>query len=235
MSDLYLSESMIARVFWAELRASGSAPEATHDVKTVVMPHSNLVAKAFTHITGSISAPAAELIWLLARYFQPKAVAEVGTYIGRSTLSLYLGARQTLEFLATCDFSHDTWRAPPTEAGDKIRYFGMTSSTQMFQKLVEENRKIDLFLLDGRVSAEDVELMEKLATPRAVFILDDFEGVEKGVVNALSLREKFRNHILLVPDSNLETGWSASNCLAVMVPAASLRLTRQIRLPNNMM
>ncbi len=235
MNDLLLSEAMIARVFWTELRASGCARDAATDINTAVLPHSQEVSKSFTHQTGSISSQAAELIWLLARYFQPKSIAEVGTFIGRSTLALYMGARQTVEFLATCDFSHNTWRAPPTEAGDKIRYFGLTSSTQMFQRLVEENRKIELFLFDGRIAPEDLDLIEQLATPQSVFILDDFEGVEKGVVNALHLREKFKNYLLLAPDASLETGWNASNCLGVMLPASSLRLSRQQRLPLSMM
>ena len=183
---------MIARAFWTELRAAGCASEAATDINTVVIPHSDIVAKSFTYMTGSISAPAAQLIWLLARHFQPKGIAEAGTFIGRSTLSLYIGAKQTLEFLVTCDFSQNTWRAPTTKAGDKFSYFGMTSSTQMFQRLVEEDRKIDLSFFDGRITPEDLNLIEKLATPQAVFVLDDFEGVEKGVVNAPHLREKFK-------------------------------------------
>ncbi len=235
MNELYLSEAMLARVFWTELRSSARANEAKSDVENIIFPHSLEVAKSFPTQTGSISSASAELIWLLARYFAPKAIAEVGTYIGRSTLSMYQGAKPSLEFLATCDYSYDTWRAPAGDAGSKIRYFGKTPSQAMFQTLVAEGRKIDLFLLDGRVSKEDMEFIEKLATPSSVFIIDDFEGVEKGVANVFHLREKFRELLLLTPDAEFKNGWNDSHCLAVLVPTTNIRVTRQQRLPLGLM
>ena len=235
MNELYLSEAMIARAFWTELRSTTRAQEAMVDVDTKIFPHSEMVGKSFPTQTGSISRSSAELIWLMARYFEPKRVAEVGTFIGRSTLSLYYGARQSLEFLATCDYSYDTWHAPAGDAQSKIRYFGKTPSQGMFQKLLDEGRKVDLFLLDGRISVEDLGLIEQLATPNSVFIVDDFEGVEKGVANVVRLREKFPGLHLLTPDSELKNGWNDSHCLAVLIPTANIRVTRQQRLPLGLM
>ena len=235
MNELYLSEAMIARAFWTELRSTARAHEAAIDVDTVIIPHSLLVAKSFPTQTGSISRTSAELIWLIAKYFAPKGIAEVGTFIGRSTLSLYQGAKQSLEFLATCDYSYDTWRPPAGDAGSKIRYFGKTPSQAMFQTLVAEGKKVDLFLLDGRISKEDLGLIEKLATPNSVYIVDDFEGVEKGVSNVFLLREKFPGLILLTPDAELKNGWNESHCLALAVPTANIRVTRQQRLPLGLM
>ena len=36
-------------------------------------------------------------------------------------------------------------------------------------------------------------------SPNCVFVLDDFEGVEKGVVNAIMLRNVFRGTMLIEP------------------------------------
>jgi predicted O-methyltransferase YrrM len=235
MNELFLSEAMVARSFWTELRSNTRTQEAVRDVETVVFPHSLHVAQAFPVQTGSISRASAEVIWLLARYFAPKSIAEVGTFIGRSTLSLYLGAQPSLEFLATCDHTFDTWRAPPGDAGLKIRYFGKTGSHQMFQRLADENRKIEMFLIDGRIAKEELDLIDALSTPQTVFIIDDFEGVEKGVANAMMLRERIPNSLLLTSDAGLETGWNDSHCLAVLVPAGNIRLTRQQRLPLTLM
>ncbi len=235
MNELYLSEAMIARAFWTELRSTARADDAASDVDKIIFPHSLEIAKTFPHQTGSISKASAELIWLIARYFEPKHIAEVGTFIGRSTLSMYYGAKTSLESLATCDYSFDTWRAPTGDDGSKIRYFGKTPSQAMFQTLFAEGKKVDLFLLDGRISKEDLDLIEKLATPNSVYIVDDFEGVEKGVSNVFLLREKFPGLILLTPDAELKNGWNESHCLALLVPTANIRVTRQQRLPLGLM
>ena len=47
---------------------------------------------------GSISIESFYL-WLLSKYFAPRNVLEVGTYIGRSTLALAFGGRESIEQL----------------------------------------------------------------------------------------------------------------------------------------
>lgn len=235
MSEFFLSEAMLGREFWTELAGSTRNAEAEADVANVIFPHSQQVGQGFPTQTGSISRRSAVLLWLLGRYFRPKVIAEVGTFIGRSTLSLYQGAKPTLELLATCDYSYDTWRAPPGDAANKIRYFGKTSSTQMFQALVAEKKKVDLFLIDGRLAQEDIPLLESLVHDRTVFILDDFEGIQKGVSNALLLRQKYQGLLLMVPENPPHVGWNESHSLAVMFGASIVRLTHQQRLPLELM
>lgn len=235
MNEFFLSEGMLARAFWTELAGSTRGAEAVADIENLVFPHAEQVARGFPTQTGSISRRSAELLWLLGRYFGPKTIAEVGTFIGRSTLSLYNGAKPSLDLLATCDFTYDTWRAPSGEAASKIRYYGKTSSTQMFQKLVAEGRKIDLFLIDGRLAQEDLPLLDALINPNTIFILDDFEGVEKGVANALMLRQKYPGLLLMVPENPPHAGWNDSHSLAVMFGGGIVRLTRQQRLPLELM
>ena len=64
------------------------------------------------------------------------------------------------------------------------------------------------------------------------FLLDDFDGVEKGVLNAVMLRGVFKGHILLEPPVMEETGRVLN--LAVLVPSNILSLSRQQSMPVNM-
>ena len=43
----------------------------------------------------------------MAKYFAPKTICEVGTYIGRSTLNMGLGGIRTVEKIYTCDGTFD--------------------------------------------------------------------------------------------------------------------------------
>jgi predicted O-methyltransferase YrrM len=234
MNTLFLSESMLARSFWVELRSSTQSNEAVSQTE-LIFQHSNLIGKLFPTQTGSISRKSTELLWLMARYFEPKHIAEVGTFIGRSTLALYFGAKESLESMVTCDFSYDSWRPPEGVVASRIRYLGKTPSQVMFRQLASEGRTIDLFLVDGRLSPEDVDLIAQIRTRSSIFIIDDFEGVEKGVVNVLKLREKFPELVLIPPENDVRVGWNDTHCLAVLIPSECLRLTRQQRLPLGLM
>jgi hypothetical protein len=46
---------------------------------------------------------------------------------------------------------------------------------------------VDLFYIDGRLAADDLQLIKKLMHDRTVFVADDFVGIEKGVANAMNL------------------------------------------------
>ena len=89
-----------------------------------------------------------------------------------------------------------------------------------------------MVFIDGRIGNEDCDILQSLINKSCVFVIDDFEGTEKGVLNALKLRERFRNYILLEPPVLKETGRSGN--LALMVPAESLSLSRQQTMPVNM-
>ena len=78
------------------------------------------------------------------------------------------------------------------EAITQIQYFGKTMSTALLKELKEKGVKLDLVFIDGRVSNEDCNILSEVMSDRCVLVLDDFEGVEKGVVNAMMLRNAFR-------------------------------------------
>ena len=64
----------------------------------------------------------------------------------------------------------------PDEDAEKIRYFGKTASTEMF-RMLSGQVKVDMFLLDGRLQQEDLQMISALRHDRTVFLIDDFEGV----------------------------------------------------------
>ena len=68
--------------------------------------------------TGSVSVATFWCLYAVVQAFKPKRVAEVGTYIGRSTLAMARGAGDSLRGLFTCDMSFDTWKPPTAEEQD---------------------------------------------------------------------------------------------------------------------
>jgi hypothetical protein len=80
----------------------------------------------------------------------------------------------------------------------------------------EENPSIDLIYLDGRLSQPDIEPLSKIVCEKTVFVLDDFEGIEKGVANALMLEHPSR--VLIYPRADNKTAVSMPVGLIQLVP-----------------
>lgn len=172
-----------------------------------------------TYNTGSLHREDMRDIMDIVAYFQPTLIAEVGTFIGRSTYSLAVGAGDKAT-VYTCDASNNIQLPPMPEGAARVVQFPNTTSTDMFKSLLANqnlNRKIDLFYIDGRVNEEDRALMAQLSNDRTIIVVDDFEGVEKGVANALLLGQA--KHLLIYPRRDAKT--------AVLLPAAMLKLTAQ--------
>ena len=101
----------------------------------------------------------------------------------------------------------------------------------MFQKIIQDSLKVDMLFIDGRLAQEDLGMLSSLMSEDCIIVLDDFEGVEKGVVNAMMLRGVLKNYILLEP--MVDRNGVVLN-LAIMVPSSLLSLSRQQSLPVNM-
>lgn len=233
---------MISESFWPRVRQSSEALPQVDAIASQILAASRITHKKFPPETaGSINISAIKLLWALARYFRPRVIAEVGTFIGRSTLALGEGAGETLHALHTCDYSFSEFSVPSEfqssfgNAG-KVVYHAKTSSTEMFKAMLDGHRgKVDCFFLDGRLAGEDLGLIRELRSPEAVFILDDFEGVEKGVSNALMLRQAFGELILLRPELILtDQGRPQVSNTALMLSAQSISLSRQQEVPLDM-
>ena len=105
----------------------------------------------------------------------------------------------------------------------------MTASGEMFKAI---DAPCDLVFLDGRLKKRDLELLEGLVSEETIFILDDFEGMEKGVINLTFLMdmEKLRNHFLLYPASAAwlaKRGYTSHSVTAVLIPTSRFVFTKQ--------
>lgn len=165
--------------------------------------------------TGSVSFATFWCLYAVVQAYKPRRVAEVGTYIGKSTLALVSGGAE----VHTCDYSNDV------KLPFKVNQYPMTSSTDMFAKL---QPAIDLLFLDGRLEKEDLSHIGRLLHSQSIVALDDFEGIEKGVANAM----KFTYHgaMLVYPPERevLERhGIPDDSTLALILPHGLVQLTNQ--------
>lgn len=166
--------------------------------------------------TGSIGDEEAADLQHIVSHFQPKVVAEVGTFIGRSTAAM--ASCMTGGVIHTCDASNAI-ALPELNPDVQVVQYPRKSSTEMFESLISAKAKVDLFYIDGRLIPKDTRLVWELAHDKTVIVLDDFEGVEKGVANAMLLLQQFPNHALVYPRDIGKT--------AILMPATLLQFTAQ--------
>lgn len=161
--------------------------------------------------TGSLACDDAFELYKVVKFFQPKAIAEVGTFIGVSTMVMDLATGTTAK-IRTCDVSNRI----DLPVFDNVEQYFHTPSHEMFADMAKEEMKVDLIYLDGRLSQQDVEPLNKILTDKTVFVMDDFEGTEKGVANAMMLESPGR--VLIYPREGRKTAISIPMTLLQIVP-----------------
>ena len=125
-------------------------------------------------MAGSISIDSGTYLWLLMKYFTPKIICEIGTYIGRSTLSMAFGGSDTIQKIYTCDGTYDCMNfqalnlsdfdSKKMNSIDKVHYLGKTMSTELLRKIHEEKGVVDILFIDGRIGTEDCSLITQVST-----------------------------------------------------------------------
>lgn len=179
--------------------------------------------------TGSISISQAYLLYLVTKFFNAQKVIEVGTFIGRSTLAMAMGidAKRYSGEIHTCDSSNNI--KIPYKGTTSIVQYPKQTSTDMFKQLTST---FDFIFLDGRVQPDDLKLLPSLIHKNTVIALDDFEGIEKGVINLINLKklEELKTHILVYPTTEAqlkEHGLKGRSLLALLLPKQLIRHTNQ--------
>lgn len=179
--------------------------------------------------TGSISPAAAWCIYNLVRHFRRKRIIEVGTFIGKSTISMAAAMDDggVAGEIFTCDGSNDI--KLPWDGRPQIHQFPKTFSGDMLQSI---DGPCDMVFLDGRLKKSDLQLLDPLITEETLFALDDFEGMEKGVINLTQLRtmDKLKNHFLIYPPSAewlAARGFTSHSLTAVLMPVSWFVFARQ--------
>ena len=202
MNNLQISSRKLSELFWElvctdHFMYQGQVNELLKKLKQLEY----LVDQA-TYKTGSISSVSGLILYYLTKYFQPEKILEVGTFIGKSTISMAYAMDENKtknSYIVTCDASNDI--KLPWKGNTKINQYRLSTSTIMMEK---EKEKFDFIFLDGRLQKEDIKFLDKLCHEKTIFILDDFEGVEKGVVNLMAIKNIsiFKRYFLIKPPSS---------------------------------
>lgn len=209
-----------------------------HLLPTVVPQLATRFAELETHRarmsynTGSISLSAGVFLFMTANTFKPRTIVELGTFLGKSTSSLALGAgwNDAEERIIYTVDKDNPCLLPETIGNVRIRSHSGQTSTEMFRALVQAGVKADFLSLDGRLQPEDLPLVRELCTQETIVLLDDFEGIEKGVANLQMLGSLMPNHLMLPPvqDERLRNlGIVDFHCTAMLMPSGMLTITRQ--------
>ena len=227
-ANFNLSSQLFSEAFWRGVFAhSDFLKPLQNDFQKDSLDLENLRNQA-EYNTGSISAFSAWGLFMLCNYFKVRRILEVGTFIDRSTMSMAKAMNLNGGGeIHTCDSSNDINLAqhPPT----KIIQYKKQSSTQMLSVLTGS---FDFAFIDGRLSDEDINRLAELLCNDAIIVLDDFEGIEKGVANLFNLRSHphFQS-LFLIPPPGLEIaeklGFSSRSLTAVLLSPALISLTNQ--------
>jgi len=161
--------------------------------------------------TGSVPYDDAVELYKVVKFFQPKVIAEVGTFIGVSTLTMNLATERLVD-IYTCDNSNNINLNVPN-----IFQYRKGTSHEMFEDMAGKGVKADMVYLDGRLSSHDAGPLSKIIHDKTVFVMDDFEGVEKGVANAMMLESPGR--VLVYPRERRKT--------AISIPLTLLQIVTQ--------
>lgn len=209
MRSIQLGRSRLSDIIWNLLDEKTTVDWNT--IQSIVDKQQHLRVEA-DYNTGSLSESDAADLYTIISFFKPDVVAEVGTFIGVSTNIIYSACKGEVD-IHTCDGSNDIKLGLPFH----IVQYPKTMSHDMFKAMAEKDIKADLIYLDGRLGQEDIEPLNKVLAPHTVFVLDDFEGIEKGVVNALMLESPGR--ALVYPRRDGKT--------AISIPLSLLQVVSQ--------
>ena len=179
MNPITIDRAMLSEMVWRRLRSDSPRRISEWFAKA------DELREQADYNTGSLDRGDVADLQEIVSHFQPVTVAEVGTFIGRSTAAM-AKVMQEGGMIHTCDVSNDI-KLPLFSNAVGVCQYPKQTSTQMFQSLVGSGTRVDLFYVDGRLAADDLQLIKKLMHDRTVFVLDDFVGVEKGVANAMNL------------------------------------------------
>tara|TARA_B110000503_G_scaffold128945_1_gene200622 strand:+ start:1886 stop:2581 length:696 start_codon:yes stop_codon:yes gene_type:complete len=230
MNKFRLSSRLFSYTFWDSVLSNTDPNDGKREILFQELSKLDKLRKKADYNTGSISNSAAWCLYCIVRYFQPKNIMEIGTFIGKSSWSMAKAQDDGyLEngYLVTCDYSNDI--TIPWIGRSKFKQYKKQSSTDM---LKSETIIPNLVLLDGRLQDEDLILFEKLISEKTIIVLDDFEGAEKGVINYIKLKKlkKLSAHFLIYPceRSKLEKiGENSYSTIAIMFPNNLIELAAQ--------
>jgi predicted O-methyltransferase YrrM len=239
MNPLCLNRARISRSVWETILDHAEQHNQLKDFLKQQLAQQDELRIDADYNTGSIPSSAAWLNFAIAKYFDPNVVAEVVTFIGKSTISLAYGMHwarkgeqvRTQKEIHTCDMSNNII-LPSMPWSVLIEQYPKQSSVQMFQTMDEKNIHADIINIDGRLSVEDFDMLPKVIKEDTIILVDDFEGVEKGVANVFNLMMQpcMKGHSLVYPPERellLNYGFTEQCFTAMLVPLKIVQFTNQ--------
>ena len=205
-------------------------PQIVDELSNYYKDLDNYISK-MDYKTGSISLLGGITLYMLIKYFQPRKVFEVGTFIGRSTVAMALGISQYCDdgIIYTCDKDNDFY-LDELKLGCEIRGDGKTLSTEALKKVSEKEDSMDFFFFDGILQNSDLEYIAQLSGENTILATDDFEGISKGVINFLFLKQLpcFSSYILVHPCPvgllDFVHSYGSRSVIALLVPQTILQI-----------
>jgi predicted O-methyltransferase YrrM len=208
MNPIQIGRQRFSKIFWDIVdERVGDYPYEM--IEKIIWEQQKLRSEA-DYNTGSVPYDDAIELYKLVKFFQPKVIAEVGTFIGISTVTMNLAMNRLVD-IYTCDHSNNINLDIPN-----IFQYPKQTSTQMFKDMAEKKVGVDLMYLDGRLQREDLELFHKIIHDQTIFVFDDFEGIEKGVINAMMVESPGR--VLIYPREGKKTAVSLPFTMLQFVP-----------------
>ena len=221
----------LSKLFWERLlRLSAFRVAKVHDGMVGYSRTAEAGEDLMVEKTGSIPLSTAIWLHLLTSYIKPTAVCEIGTYIGKSTFAMASGMVQA-GTIHTCDGNNACLSEKDLNrhSGPTVITYPKTMSPVMFERVkLHGHKQIDLFFFDGRLQAQDVDLIADLSGSDTIYAFDDVEGMEKGVTNMAALSGPGLLQIM-PPDPELlrPYGVADRSTLGLLVPASLFRFTAQ--------
>ena len=208
-TNLQIGRDRFSKVAWEIM--DEKLQDSPHEKIESIIYNQNRMRVEANYNTGSLSYSDALDLYTIISYFKPRVVAEVGTFIGVSTHVIYEACKGEVD-IHTCDYSNDIKIVLPL-----INQYPLTPSSVMFEKMRLKGITPDLVYLDGRLTKDDLREVGTEKYSDTVFVLDDFEGTEKGVANALLLERS--NTTLIYPRNGNKT--------AILIPYSRIEFVRQ--------
>ena len=235
MNYFDISNSDFSELFWKKLLSFSSS---LHHEKLNLfkkLDDLNFLRKKSDYNTGSCNSTTCWMLYSLAYYFQTMKIIEVGSFIGRSIFSILYGSKKANIYnnniinAYCCDVSNSI--KLPKIQGVNISQFHKTASVDMFKRL--KNDKFDLFHFDGRLNLEELKYIKNLSHNQTIYIFDDFENLDKGVMNfALFTENNFLdNKYQFIPPPNINIlnkfSLTEKTSTACLLPKDLIRLSHQ--------
>jgi len=236
MKNFHINHRDISNIFWKKLFSYSS--NMNPDKVSLLKFNENLdkLKNKATYKTGSINRTTQWALFSLAYFFEVKSIIEVGSYIGKSLSSLLHGSVKASlnneDILAIC-CDKDNKITLPKFSKAKVHQFHKKTSTEMF-KNIDKNIQFDLFHFDGRIQNEDIDYIKKFSHNESIYLFDDFEVVEKGVVNySLMLENNIidkTKYLIITPPNEIilkEFGFFEKCTTACVIPFSVIRFSTQ--------